>query len=195
MRQQELLVQRLQPLLERRLWSILSWSCGVTAVTFLLYYMIKFPPTTDSVVGWQFVLHDWPSASISPIHAKPITWFSYFGFLYWAFGLESKRHYLLARGPRTRKILIAITALIAFGAFYEIFFYFSLWGALMSMQDVATLDPDIINVFFESHPELRNPINVVFASKVVVMAFAMSLYSLWYLARLDKEASSRIETI
>ncbi len=170
----------------RRRWSVLSWGSGVLAMSFILYYGLQ--ATTNPQIGAQFVLSEWPSPTISPyFYAKPITWFVLFSFLYWTFGLESNRDRFLRMSPRTRRFLFIATATVAFGAFYEIFFNFMLWSALMVVIQTCETPPCNPDLIANSFPSLRNPINLVFATKVVTTVFGLAIYSLWYLHRIERD--------
>jgi len=99
----------LRALMERRPFSILSWSSGLLALTFVLYYGLT--ATTNPQLGFQFVQSEWPPPGLSPyFYAKPITWFAYFSFLYWTFGLEAKRARFLTLSPEVRRFLFIGTA-------------------------------------------------------------------------------------
>lgn len=168
----------------------MSWSSGIIALAFIAYYGLMALSNPPANIGQQFVLAEFPPQWISPwLFAKPITWFSYASFLYWAFGLEAQRKHFLNFKEGTRRFLFAITAVIAFGAFYEIFFNFMLWGALEAVT--AGGNPDLLNNIY---PDLRNPLNLTFATKVVTLVFSMSVYSLYYLHRIDKEIEKRSPT-
>src|SRR2546425_8569228 len=43
-------------------------------------------------------------------------------------------------------------------------------------------------------PSLPKPLNLVFVTKVVVLVFSLSVYSLWFLYRVDKEIERRNPT-
>jgi len=175
-------------LVEKRHWSLLSWTSGIAAMVFISYYALQIPLGVQSI-GAQFVLSEWPPPAISPyFYAKPITWFSYFSFLYWAFGLESFRTRFLNMTYRARRFLFIGTAFIAFGAFYEIFFNFTIWSALLAVcsqpANLQQCNPDtLVNIF----PNLRTPLNLTFATKVVTTVFGLSVYSLWFLYRTDRD--------
>ena len=173
-------------LLEKRQWSLLSWSSGIVAMVFISYYALQIPLGVQSI-GSQFVLSEWPPPSLSPyFYAKPITWFSYFSFLYWAFGLESFKSRFLNMSYRVRRFLFIGTAFIGFGAFYEIFFNFTIWSALLAVCSTSPsqCNPDtLVNIF----PNLRTPLNLTFATKVVTTVFGLSMYSLWFLYRVDRD--------
>jgi hypothetical protein len=174
----------------RRPWTVLSWASGIIAVAFIGYYGVAALGKPAAIIGQQFVLTEFPPPSISPLfYAKPITWFCYAAFLYWAFGLEAQKRHFLNFKEGTRRFLFAVTALIAFGAFYEIFFNFMLWGALEAVT--AGGNPDLLT---NPYPDLRNPLSLTFATKIVTLVFGMAIYSLYYLHRIDKEVEKRTPT-
>ncbi|MEM3527187.1 MAG: hypothetical protein QXI59_02525, partial [Candidatus Bathyarchaeia archaeon] len=71
--------------------------------------------------------------------------------------------------------------LVATASLYELFFNFTLWGALMVTTGVA--NPDIlINKF----PNPQTAVSIVYASKIVLLIFATSLYSIYFLHRIDE---------
>ncbi len=174
----------------RRPWTILSWASGIIALAFMGYYGIQALAKPPTIIGQQFVLTEFPPPSMFPwFYAKPITWFCYAAFLYWAFGLEAQKKHFLRFADGTRRFLFVITALIAFGAFYEIFFNFMLWGALEAVTQGG--NPDFLaNIY----PDLRNPLSLTFATKIVTLVFGMAVYSLYYLTRIDKEIDRRTPT-
>jgi hypothetical protein len=176
-------------LIERRPWSILSWASGIIALTFIGYYGITALGNPTANIGQQFVASEFPSPSISPyFFAKPITWFSYSTFLYWAFGLEAQKSHFLGFSDRFRRFLFVVTSLIGFGALYEIFFNFMLWGALevRACTTISCSQLDVLAYAFQNVP-----VNLVFDTKVVMLVFGMSIYSLYYLHRIDKEIDRR----
>jgi hypothetical protein len=179
----------------RRPWTILSWASGIIALSFMGYYGIEALGNPPSIIGQQFVLTEFPPPWISPwFYAKPITWFCYAAFLYWAFGLEAQRKHFLRFSDGTRRFLFVVTALIAFGAFYEIFFNFMLWSALEVLANncgSAGCNPDLL---YNSFPDLRNPLSLTFATKIVTLVFGMCVYSLYFLHRVDKEVEKRSPT-
>lgn len=161
-------------------------------MTFIGYYGILALGNPPNVIGQQFVLTEFPPASISPwFFAKPITWFCYASFLYWAFGLEAQKGHFLRFSDGTRRFMFVVTAVIAFGAFYEIFFNFMLWSALEVLANNCGqigCNPDLL---FNSFPNLRNPLSLTFATKIVTLVFSMSIYSLYFLHRMDREIEKR----
>jgi hypothetical protein len=173
----------------RRPWTILSWASGIIALAFMSYYGLLAIGNPPKILGQQFVLTEFPPPSISPwFYAKPITWFCYAAFLYWGFGLEAQKKHFLRFADGTRRFLFVVTALIAFGAFYEIFFNFMLWSAL---EAVTGGSPDLLS---NPYPDLRNPLSLTFATKIVTLVFGMAVYSLYFLHRVDREIEKRSPT-
>jgi hypothetical protein len=185
-------LKELRSFVQRRPWSVLSWSAGLAAMAFIVYYGLQ--ATTNPQIGIQFVQSEWPDPSIFPyFYAKPITWFAYFSFVYWAAGLESNKEHFLKLSPRFRNMLFLGTALVAFASFYEIFYNFMVWLALEVLTTNCRpfpCNPDMVASIFD----LKSPLNLVFATKIVTTAFGLSMYSLWFLHRVDVETERRNQT-
>ena len=182
-------------LIQRRPWSLLSWSAGLVALSFIGYYGILSIGNPPANIGAQFVDAEFPSPSISPwFYGKPITWFIYAAFLYWSAGLEAQRIHFLNFSERTRRFLFIVTALVAFGAFYEIFYNFMIWSALEVLTQSCSPSPCSPDVIASRWPSLPKPLNLVFVTKVVILVFSLSVYSLWFLFRIDKEIERRNPT-
>jgi hypothetical protein len=85
------------------------------------------------------------------------------------------------------------TALVAFASFYEIFYNFMVWLALEVLTTNCLpfpCNPDKVASIFD----LKSPLNLVFATKIVTTAFGLSMYSLWFLHRVDAETEKRNQT-
>jgi len=173
---------------EHKICRLLCYAFGFLALALVLVYGSKAFFEDIRVVGESFVTEELPASHFRilgfPIYAKPITWFSFFSFLYWTFGLETWRERFLNMKPMCRRLLFPIVSLVAFGSLYEILFNFGLWTALMAVTGtLGILNPDVIvNVF-----NVPQPINLVFATKICFLAFGLSTYSLYFLIRVDKE--------
>lgn|GEM_PF-923153 len=182
-------------LIQRRPWSILSWAAGIVALAFIGYYGILSIDNPPANIGAQFVGAEFPPPSLSPwFYGKPITWFIYAAFLYWSAGLEAQKIHFLKYSERTRRLLFIITALVAFGAFYEIFYNFMIWGALEVLTQSCSPSPCSPDIIASRWPDLPKPLNLVFVTKVVILVFSLSVYSLWFLYRVDKETERRNPT-
>ncbi len=164
-------------------------------MAFIGYYGILALGNPPTVIGQQFVLTEFPPQSISPwLFAKPITWFCYAAFLYWSFGLEAQKIHFLKYSDRTRRFLLIVTAFIAFGALYEIFFNFMLWSALEVLANNCASPPCNPDLAFNQFPNLRNPLSLTFSTKVVTLVFSMAVYSLYFLHRVEREIEKRSPT-
>ena len=171
---------------ESKLFRILSWVFGLLALSLVAVYSSKAFFQNISVVGESFVLEELAVPFLPFFYAKPITWFSFFGFLYWTFGLESYRKRFMKLESSYRKILFIVVALVAFGSLYEILFNFAIWTALMAVTGMmGVLNPDLLaNVF-----NVPRAINLVFATKLCFLVFGLSAYSLYYLRTIDRDST------
>ena len=116
---------------------------------------------------------------------KPITFFQYCMFLSFAFGLYSPmtRERLTNATPGVLRFLYVCAWLVAMGSGFEIIYQMVLWSAALAVQGLA--NPDVIA---NPYPLSVNPtpINVVFASKVIVAIFFMSIFLIDYIHRIDR---------
>jgi hypothetical protein len=116
---------------------------------------------------------------------KPITFFTFTLFLSFAFGLyspQTRQRFLSARPSILRTIFIG-SWLVAMGSAFEILYQVVLWSAALAVQ--GAVNPDVI---VNPYPLSVNPtpINIVFASKVIVAIFFMSMFLIDYVHRIDK---------
>lgn len=161
-------------------YSLLSWTFGVISIFTLVNYTIKITP--PYVVGEDLVLVE---VDILPgFYMKPITILMFSMFLWFAFGLHSpvwKRRFLEML-PEVRRVLYVFFWLLAVGSGYEIIYHIVIWSAALSVQGLV--NPDII---INPWPQNRYPINVVFASKIIVLIFAAACFMIDYLRRIERE--------
>ena len=162
------------------MFSILSIGFGVAAISMILGATLT---PTGQVIGESLVVIE---VEVLPgFFMKPITFFQYCMFLSFAFGLYSPltRHRLMnARAGVLRTMYIG-SWLVAMGSGFEIIYQIVLWSAALAVQGLA--NPDVIS---NPYPVSVNPtpINVVFASKVIVAIFFMSLFLIDYIHRIDR---------
>ena len=116
---------------------------------------------------------------------KPITFFQYSMFLSFAFGLYSPatRARLMNARPQVLRTIYVGSWLVAMGSAFEIIYQMVLWSAALAVQGLA--NPDVIA---NPYPVSVNPtpINVVFASKIIVAIFFMSIFLIDYIHRIDR---------
>jgi len=167
------------------IFTILSASFGVASVAMILG--ATFAPT-GLISGENLVMIE---VQVLPgVYMKPITFFTFSMFLSFGFGLYS---------PQTRQAFLTMKAgilrfvyicawLVAMGSGFEIVYHIVIWSASLAVQGLT--NPDIIvNPF----PVSVNPapINVVFASKIVVAIFFMSIFLIDYIHRIDRTRHER----
>jgi hypothetical protein len=157
-------------------WLMMASMSAIIALCLVLYCIWLYPSPT--VYGEQFIMNEW--APIPFIQFKPITLIFVFIFLFYAFLIQHFEYKLAVLNHDVRLFLFIIAFLMTVGSLYELFFNFTLWGALMSTTGVS--NPDIlINRF----PNPETAVSLVYASKLVILIFAMSSYSVFFLHRLD----------
>src|SRR2546427_13075707 len=79
---------------EKRPWSVLSWSGSLTALAFIVYYGLQ--ATTNPQIAIQFISSEWADRAIFPyFYAKPITSIAYSSYAYWPAVLESDHVHFL----------------------------------------------------------------------------------------------------
>lgn len=128
---------------------------------------------------------EFPGPEYFPIYAKPVTWLYIAIITFWFTFLESYRG-KLSRLPlgviNVGKLIAFVVAAIAG---YEVYFNFTIWGSLMTFQAIrGTINPDVLaNIF----PNPQTPWNLVFATKFFSSIFVMSLYSLYFIMKMERE--------
>lgn len=178
-------------LLKANAFSVLSIAFGVAALAMILGATLA---PTGQITGESLVVIE---VQVLPgFYMKPITFFTFALFLSFAFGLyspQTRRRFLGARPSLLRTVYIGAW-LVAMGSGFEIVYQIVIWSAALAVQGLA--NPDIIvNPFPVSvNP---TPINVVFASKMVVAIFFMSIFLIDYIHRIDRTRHERelLETL
>ena len=122
---------------------------------------------------------------------KPITFFQFSMFLSFAFGLYTPltRQRMMSARPSILRTVYIGAWLVAMGSGFEIIYQMVLWSAALAVQGLA--NPDVISNPFPVSVN-PTPINVVFASKVIVAIFFMSIFLIDYIHRIDR---TRRETV
>lgn len=121
---------------------------------------------------------------------KPITFFTFALFLSFGFGLYTPwtRQLFLSAPSAVLRIVFICAWLVAMGSGFEILYHVVLWSAALAVQ--GSVQPDLIpNPFpLSVNPA---PINVVFASKLVVTIFFMAIFLIDYVHRIDRTKHDR----
>lgn len=155
-------------------WIFLSLASILSILGIILWCLGAHPEA--SYYGEQFILDEW--RFIPFVQFKPITLMVYLGFLAWAFFLEGFERWFKSINKDLLKLVMIFSALISFGSLYELFFNFSLWGALMVVTDVV--NPDVLVNRF---PTSETTVSLVYASKLVLLIFATSTYTFYFALR------------
>jgi len=157
-------------------------SFGIVLV--VLWYAALSSLTEDlTTVGANLVNVEFPPPSIFPVYLKPITWLyvGSLGLLYSEMELNKERMKMLSPGSKTLVKLAAFLVAVVF--FYEICYNFVLWGGEIAAAVVfGNLNPDtLVNKF----PDLKEPWNLVFATKLWTVFFIAGVYVFWFFSRLE----------
>ena len=166
--------------LKANAFSVLSIGFGVAAISMILGATLT---PAGQIIGESMVLIE---VQVLPgFYMKPITFFQFSMFLSFAFGLYTpvtRRRMMMARPSVLRTAYIGAW-LVAMGTGFEIIYQMVLWSAALAVQGLA--NPDVISNPFPVSVN-PTPINVVFASKVIVAMFFMSLFLIDYIHRIDR---------
>lgn len=162
------------------IFSILSIAFGVAAISMILGATLT---PAGQIIGESLVVIE---VQVLPgFFMKPITFFQFAMFLSFAFGLYSPltRERLMNARPSFLRALYIGAWLVAMGSAFEIIYQMVLWSAALAVQGLA--NPDVISNPFPVSVN-PTPINVVFASKVIVAVFFMAVFLIDYIRRIDR---------
>ena len=156
--------------------NVLSVIFGILAIAVLAAY--SFSLNAPYIIGENLVDAE---VNLVLFQFKPITLFTYFFFLSFAFGLNSpiSKRRLLSIGDQFFESLYVISWFFVMLSGFEVLYQIVLWAAGLSVQGLQ--NPDIIVNWWPANPYA---INVVFAAKLVVLIFATSCFSVDYLRRI-----------
>jgi len=165
---------------ERYLMTSLSWLSGVAAIAVLLANTLKAAPpyvVGDALVSMEVYV-------LPGIYMKPMTLFCFLFFLSYAFGLNSAstRGRFIEMPSRGISVVYISAWLFAMGSGFEIVYHIVLWSAALAVQGLQ--NPDVIVNPWPNNPY---PINVVFSSKLVVLIFALSCFTIDYVRRIERD--------
>jgi len=155
--------------------NVLSLFFGVLAISVLAEYTVR--ATAPYVIGQNLVSAE---IDLGLMQVKPITLFMYLAFLSYGFGLNSpiSRRRLVSVGDQVFESLYVIAWFFVMLSGFEVLYQIVLWSAGLAVQGLQ--NPDIIVNWWPANPFA---INVVFASKLVVLIFAGSCFSVDYMRR------------
>jgi len=156
--------------------NLFSIAFGLAAVVVLTYYVLRAP--APYVIGQSLVSAE---INLGILQLKPITLFMYLAFLSYALGLSSpiSKERLLGIGEQKFESLNVVAWFLVVVSGFEVLYQVVLWSASLTVQGVQ--NPDIIVNWWPANPYA---INVVFASKLVVLIFGISCFSVDYMRRI-----------
>ncbi|MEM3436972.1 MAG: hypothetical protein QXP55_00350 [Nitrososphaerales archaeon] len=169
----------------RTMYKIICLISFAIIITITVYGVITALMYGVKVVGETFVNTEFPPPTISPIYAKPISWFMASLIVFWFSFLELNKEIISKFSKFTRQLFMLITFSVGTMALYEVLFNFTIWGSLMSASKIlGELNPDLlINPF--PNPEI--PWNLVFATKIFLSVTIISFYTFYFLRKVELE--------
>lgn len=170
----------------RLLYKVIAGASAVTITVVCLYALTTYLEFGSEAVGDVLVKFEFPPPDLFPLfYVKPVTWLSVSVVAFWFSLLQLLRPRAAKISPFRRTVLQFIAFLVVSVTIYEVLFNFSLWSALMASNDLrGSLNPDVL---INPYPNPEIPWNLVFATKIYTAALVMSLYSLYYLYRLQSQ--------
>ena len=152
----------------------------------IVTYALRASP--PYVVGDNLVLVE---INILPgLYLKPITILIFAFFLWFAFAMYSPGNLRRFIGmlPDVRHIIYIFAWLGAMASGFELVYHIVVWSAALAVQGLQ--NPDVI---VNPWPwSAHSPINVVFSSKIIVLIFAISCFTIDYLKRVEKLSKQHV---
>lgn len=169
----------------RTVFLIIAYISFGVIVAVVWYAALSSLTETLPQVGFALVNVEFPPPSISPVYMKPITYL-YIASLAFLFSeLELNKTRIVKFPPWAKNLCKFFAFMVAAVFFYEICYNFVLWGGEIAAALVfGQVTPDILA---NKYPALKEPWNLVFATKLWGVFFIAGIYSFWYFSRLERE--------
>ncbi|MCL4436109.1 MAG: hypothetical protein M1387_05290 [Thaumarchaeota archaeon] len=137
-----------------------------------------------NVVGETLVTFEFPPIAVFPLfYSKPVTWLAAALLALYFSTLELNAERISAWPKPLRDFLKFCAFFIGAMAFYEVLFNFTLWSGLIAHDAIiGELNVDVIKNPF---PNPKAPWNIVFATKLFTIIMVNSVYSFYYLQRIE----------
>lgn len=152
---------------------------GLAALLVILVPTLAGAP--PYVVGENLVLKE---VQILPgFYMKPITFFQYSFFLCLGFALYTPyvRGWFMRVRPGILRTVYLAAWLVALGSGFEVMYHVVLWSASLAAEGFSNPDT-VVNPW----PRNPYPLNIVYAAKIVVLIFVISLFLIDYIHRIDR---------
>ncbi len=158
---------------------------ATSSITILGYYLWRgytgldpFYPVGTNMVDKEITLIP------DLIYMKPITIFVIISYTGYVIGLTTLTKYASENWGEEIYNFIDVLALVAaFISGYEVLFNFTLWSALISSITINGQPQGNIDTLYNMFPNPETPWNIVFATKVFTLIFAMALTTLFFTNR------------
>lgn len=136
------------------------------------------------IVGATLVNVEIPSPSIFPIYAKPISFLMIAALALTYSGFELAKPHM----ENFSKAQISFIKLLAFVGIvlsaYEVLYNFAIWTAEIATNSLlGSLNPDVI---INQFPNPKTPWNLVFATKLSLTVFAVTVYMFYVVRQVEK---------
>jgi hypothetical protein len=171
-------------LVRRYGFPVLSLVFGLAALVVILAPTVTSTP--PYIVGENLVLAE---VQVLPgFYMKPITFFQYSFFLCFGFALYAPhvRAWFMRVRPGILRTVYLVAWLIALGSGFEVMYHIVLWSASLAAEGFTNPDT-VVNPW----PRNPYPLNIVYAAKIVVLIFAMALFLIDYINRVDRARTTR----
>jgi hypothetical protein len=154
----------------------------VVLTVILIYALLDSLTHPPEVVGSDLVNIEIPSPSVSPIYFKPITIFYIAAGLLLYSGMELNRDRFRALSQAKKTMIKAFAFIVAVVCVYEVGYNFVYWAGQIAAESIkGSLNPDLISNPF---PNLTNPVNVVFATRLFVFFTIAGAYVFYFMTKL-----------
>jgi hypothetical protein len=169
----------------RIFFRVIAYISFVVIVSVLTFATVSLVTQGIGIVGSNLVEVEFPPPSISPIYAKPITWLYAASLVFMYSELELVKEKVAKLQYGTLEVCKFVAFFAAGIAFFELAYNLIFWGGELAAQAVlGHLNPDTIANPF---PDLKHPINVVFASKVSAWVLIAGVYIFHYVSKIKDE--------
>jgi len=171
-------------------FSVLSLLFGLVALTVILASTISSTP--PYIVGENLVVKE---VQVLPgFYMKPITVFQYSFFLCFAFALYTSyvRAWFMHVGLGVLRGIYVVAWLVTLASGFEVMYHIVLWSASLAAEGFSNPDT-VVNPW----PRNPYPLNIVYAAKLVVLIFAIALFLIDYIHRIDRARMTQrtVETV
>jgi hypothetical protein len=167
----------------RSVLRIIGYVSLIVLIAILVYAILDSLTHPPGVVGLDLVSIEFPPSSISPIYFKPITILYIAAALLLYAGLELNKERVRSLSVPVKTTIRVFSFIAAVVFIFEVGYNFAYWSGQIAAESIrGTLNPDLISNPF---PNLTNPINVVFASRLFAFFTIAGIYVFYFMTKLE----------